>query len=420
MMVSFLVQSRERDVALLKTRGISAPQIFRLYGLEGLAVTVMAVAVAPFLALGAIALAGKLPHFDGVTGGDFLPVSFELLPFIVAAGVGILCLVIFVAPSVIGARAGLLAHELRSSRPPSIPFFHRYYLDIGLLVVGGTIFWELQSRGNLVAGGLFEDIEVNETLLLAPVVFMFVVALLFMRFSPLVLKFLSGESPALLHTLLAATTVVLGSVITVRELLDGNMASWIIPVMLLSAFAGVYTAMTRAQTTQWRFWGLVVQVPIVAAFVIVEPLDSAGILAVPTVALILVVPAQVVFLLLQSYARIAPVWVSLALRRMARNPLQYTWLVLLLVLVAGLATFSNTVGTTLDNRDEARILYGVAADARVTISTQTNGWALRDRYSAISGVNRVSPTYRARGSTVLSSSSFDILAVNSKEFTDIS
>jgi ABC-type lipoprotein release transport system permease subunit len=420
MMVSYLVQSRERDVALLKTRGISTPQIFKLYGLEGLAVTVMAVAVAPFLALGAIALAGRLPHFNGMTGGDFLPVRIELVPFLVAAGVGILCLFIFVAPSVIGARAGLLAHKLRSSRPPVIPFFQRYYLDIGLLIVGGIIFWELQTRGNLVAGGLFEDVEVNETLLLAPVVFMIVVALLFMRFFPLVLKFLSGESPALLHTLVVATTVVLGSVITVRELLDGNMASWIIPVALLSAFASVYTARTRAHVTQWRFWGLVIQIPIVAAFVIVEPLDSAGVLAVPTVALILVVPAQVVFQLLQSYARIAPVWVSLALWRMARNPLQYTWLVLLLVLVAGLAAFSNTVGTTLNNRDEARILYGVAADARVTISTQANGWALKDKYSAIPGVDRVSPAYRARGSTVLSSSSFDILAVNAKEFADIS
>ena len=38
----------------------------------------------------------------------------------------------------------------------------------------------------------------NETLLLAPVLFLIVVALVFIRFFPLVVRFMSGESPALL------------------------------------------------------------------------------------------------------------------------------------------------------------------------------------------------------------------------------
>ena len=421
MMVSFLVKSRERDVALLKTRGISTPRMFRLYGVEGLVVTVIAVALAPFLALGAIALAGKLPHFSGITGGDFLPVEIGFVPFLVAAGVGILCLAIFVVPSVLGARTGLVGLKLRSSRPPSVPFFHRYYLDVGLLIMGGIIFWELRARGNLLAGGLFEDIEVNETLLLAPVLLMFVVALLFMRFFPLVLKFISGESPALVHALVAATMIVLVPGVTVRELLDGNMTAWVGPVALLSAFAAAYVATTRFQRVWWRFWGSVAQVTAVAAFVIMEPLGSTDILVVPTVALILVVPAQLAFLLLESYARIAPVWVSLALWRMARNPLQYTWLVLLLVLVSGLATFSYTIGTTLEKRDEARILYDVAADIRVAVAERIDVGVLSDRYSAIPGVDLVSPAYRARGSAGGSfGTSFDVLAVSSVEFSDIS
>ena len=421
MMVSYLVQSRERDVALLKTRGISTPRTFRLYGIEGLLVTIVAVAAAPFLALGAVAVAGKLPHFDGVTGGDFLPMEISYVPFVVAAGVGILCLAIFVVPSVLGSRASPVSHKLRSSRPPSVPLFHRYYLDIGLLILGGIIFWELQSRGDLVAGGLFEDIEVNETLLLAPVLLMVVVALLFMRFFPLVLKFISGESPALLHALAVSTVMVLVTGVTARELVDGNLTGWFGPVALLSAFGAVYVATTRSQRVWWRFWGLVVQLPIVTAFVTVEPISSAELLVVPTVALMIAVPAQVAFLLLESYARIAPVWVTLALWRMARNPLQYTWLVLLLVLVSGLATFSATIGATLDDRDEARILYDVAADVRVSIRAQTNVSALIDEYSALFGVELVSPAYRARGSTEGSfGNSTEVLAVNSAEFPRIS
>ncbi|MDP6665613.1 MAG: ABC transporter permease [SAR202 cluster bacterium] len=420
MMVSYLVRSRERDVALLKTRGISTPRMFRLYGVEGISVTVIAVAVAPLLALAAILLAGKLPHFDAMTGGDFLPVEIGIVPFLVAAGVGVLCLGVFIVPAVASARSGLVVLKLASSRPPAVPFFHRYYLDLGLMVVVGVIFWELHSRGDLVAGGLFEDIEVNETLLLAPVLLMVVVALLFSRFFPLVLKFISGESPALLHALAAATTVTLISGLVARDLLDGKLAAWIAPVAPLVAFAAVYAARFRAHTAWWRTLWLAAQIPFVAAYFLLEPLDTSSVLVYPAVALIVVVPGQVAFMLLESYARVAPVWVSLALWRMARNPLQYTWLVLLLVLVAGLATLSLTMGTTLEARDDSRIRYEVAADVRVTIKIPTDSRALSDSFVAIPGVARVSPAYRTGGAGKLFGGSFSVLAVNSLEFDDIS
>ncbi len=420
MMVSYLVRSRERDVALLKTRGISTPRMFRLYGVEGILVTAVAVAAAPLLALAGIAMAGKLPHFDTLTGGDFLPVEIGVVPFLVAAGVGVLCLGVFIVPAVASARSGLVVLKLASSRPPSVPFFHRYYLDLGLMVLVGVIFWELHSRGDLVAGGLFEDVEVNETLLLAPVLLMVVVALLFSRFFPLVLKYISGESPVLLHALAAATTFALVSGLIARNLLDGNLTAWIGPVAPLLAFAAAYAARFRARTTWWRTLWLVAQIPAVAAYLFIEPLDTSSVLVYPAVALAFVVPGQVAFMLLESYARIAPVWVSLALWRMARNPLQYTWLVLVLVLVAGLATLSLTMGMTLEARDDTRIRYEVAADLRVEIRVPTDSRALSDNFASVAGVARVSPGYRTGGTGKLFGGSFGVLAVNSLEFGDIS
>ena len=420
MMVSFLVKIRERDVVLLKTRGIGVSKVLRIYGIEGLVMTLIAVAVAPFLAIGAIALAGKLPYFEGITGGGFLPVQVGVLPFLVAAGTGLLCLAIFVAPSVLGARASMVAHKLRSSRPPSIPFFHRYYLDVGLLVIGGIVFWELQSRGQLVVGGIFGDVEVNETLLVAPVMILIVVALLFLRFFPLVLMYVSGESQAFLHTLSAATLAILVPGIAVRELVDGNMTAWIAPVALLLGFAAAYLMKMRSQSAAYRLAWLLIQVGLVGLFVYVE--TPAGLLAVPIFVLIALVPAQIAFLLFRAYARFSPVWASMALWRMARNPLQYTWLVLLLVLVAGLATFSYTIGATLQERDAERILYDVAADIRVAKrEPQIDGWALREEYSAIPGVDLVSPAVRLRGVAGNESGiPFMMLAVKPQEFSAIS
>ena len=422
MMVSYLVQRRENDIAQFRTRGAGTLQLLRLYALEGLVVAVVALVLAPFIAIGATALAGRLPYFSQLTGGDLLPVEIGLFPFLVAAGAGLLCLSIFVLPGVLGTRAGLVVHKLRSSRPPSVPFFQRYHLDIGLLVLGGLVFWELRSREQLVVGGLFTDVQVSETLLLAPVLFLTVVALLFMRFFPLLLRFLSGESPALLHLLVAATLAVLGLAIVAEGVRADNGLSWLAPVILVLALAGAYWATTRAGQVLSRLGGLVIQAALVAAVVVAEPPIPSEMKSVLNLALISIVPAQVAFLIFKASAQTVPVWVSLALWHMARNPLQYTWIVLLLVLVTGLATFSTTVGATLGNKDEDRIRYDVAADIRVTgVQAYVDGWALQESYRAVPGIESVSPAYRSEGlGPPTLRRSLEVLAVESRNFPSIS
>ena len=425
MMISYLVQSREADVAILKSRGVSMLQLLRLYALEGLVLTVVAVVLAPFVAMGAVALAGKLPYFREITGGGMLPVEFNWVPFAVAAGAGVLSLALYTLPGLVGARTGLVIHKLRSSRPPSVPFYQRYYLDVGLLVVGGLVFWELHARGQFVSGGLFKDVQVNEALLLAPVLFLTVVALMFMRFFPLFVRFISGESPALLHLVFAATLVSVGSVIAVREVRDGSEIAWIGPVALLGAIGTAYWAAQRFQRRWTMLAGLVVQAALVAAMVSIEPPESGETSFVPIISLIVMVPAQVVFLLLRASARVTPVAVSMGLWHMARNPLQYTWLVLLLVLVTGLGILATTVGGTLDQSHNDRIRYNVAADIRVSglpRSLTLRRGIMKERYLSIPGVTGVSTAYRERGrvGTGTTGPSFELLAVETQDFPYIS
>jgi ABC-type lipoprotein release transport system permease subunit len=421
MMVSYLVQSRERDTALLRSRGVGTLQLLRVYALEGLVMTVVAVALAPFLALGGVALAGKLPYFSGTTGGGLLPVNLSATPFLGALGVGLLCLAIFVIPGALGARGGLLLYKLRSSRPPTVPFFHRYYLDVALISIGGLVFWELRSRGHIISGGLFKDLQVNETLLLAPVLFLIVVALVFLRFFPLVVRFISGESPALLHLVAATTVVVLGPGIAIRDMQEGSGLAWLGPVALVLAAGGAYWATGRARRPGPRLAGLIIQAGLVAGFVALEPPGPGELLFAPAVGLISIVPAQVAFLLLRASIRVTPVWVSMGLWRMARNPLQYTWLILLLVLVTGAGLLSTTVGGTLERSVEERILYDVAADIRLAEIPKhlaMDSRSLKDSYLNIPGVMSASLALRASGSA--GPARAELLALESREFEYLS
>ena len=419
MLVSYLVQSRDREFALLRTRGAGTYQFFRVFSLEALVLTGFTVIAAPFLAMGMVAIAGLLPYFSGITGGSILPVELHWTPFAAAAGAGLLILAMLIIPGLVGARAGLVIHRLRSSRPPSIPLFQRYYVDVALLVIGGLTFWELRERGHIVSGGLFEEVQVNEMLLLAPVLVLVVVALLFMRLFPLFVRFLVGESPVLLHVAAVATLASLAPAIAARELSAGNNLGWIWPAALLALFGGVYWATHRTRDPWLHASGLVVQGVLAAAVVWTYPPDSSSVSFAPTVGLMALVPAQVLFHLLGFMGRLAPVWLVVGLWRMGRNPLQYTWLVLLLVMVTGMGYLATTVGGTLSRSHEERILYDVAADFRIGgLEGSAQGDALKERYLSIPGVTAAALGFRTDGrvGALGTGGRFDVFAVESSEF----
>ena len=142
---------------------------------------------------------------------------------------------------------------------------------------------------------------------------------------------------------------------------------------------------------------------------------------IPTIVLATLVPAQLLFIVFRRLARVYPVWVSMTIWRMARNPLQYSWLVLLVVMVSGLGVLATTVGGTLDRSYEERILYEVAADVRVTgIPTYfTRGTqSIKERYLDIPGVSAVALALRGDGTVgaTYSGSSFRVFAVESNDF----
>ena len=421
MMVSYLVTSREPDVALLRSRGVGSWHLARIYALEGLALTVIAVAIAPFLAMGAIAIAGKLGYFQEITQGVFLPVSIQWRPFAVAVGTGVLCLAIYVVPGVVGARTGLIVHKLRSSRPPSAPFFQRYFIDVGLMVIGGLVFWELFARGQIISGGLFGDRGINEALLFAPVLLLTVVSLLFMRFFPMIVRYLSGDSPTLMHLFAAVVTGSLALILVVKELRADSGLDWLWRLALIALIGGLYFGASRARQRVYIAAALALQAAAIAYLLYTDLPAPDAVNYVPTLLLALLVPLQLLFLALRRLSRVYPVWASMAIWRMARNPLQYSWLVLLIVMVTGLGVLATTVGGTLDRSYKERVLYEVAADLRVTgIPTQfaRGSDAVKNRYLTLPGVKSISLAMRGEGSVgaTYSGNSFRVLAVESEEF----
>ena len=366
MVVSYLVKRRERDTALARSRGVGTGALLRIYAAEGLVITAAGTAVGLLLAFVAVALSGLLPYFTEITGGGLMPIELQRGPLLSAGVAALACLLVLVVPGTLSARAGLLFQKLSVSRPPSVSWFHRYYVDVAVLVVGGLVFWELHSRGQVVSGGLFGDAGVNEPLLLAPVLFLAAVGLLFVRLFPLLLRYVSGESQGLVHVLAASSATAAAAGIALQEgtgLADPARA---LPLAMLAGFALAYAYSARSKSRVAYAGGLAGQALALAAFFVLEPPDARGWEFVADVGLAAVIPATAIFPLFRTLVRRSPVWLAMTLWHMGRNPLQYTWLVLLLVLVTGLGILATTVGGTLTKSRTERILYEVGTDIRVT------------------------------------------------------
>ena len=401
MIVSYLVPNRESAVALFRSRGTDTWLLLRLYLIEGAILTVLAAAIAPLVALPLVWLAGLLPYFAHITDGNTLPVHVSWAPFVAAAVAGLLCLSIFVIPGVVGARAGLIMQRLRASRPPSLPLVQQYYVDFMLLAVAGVLYWELQARGELVSGGLFGQQDVNEALLIAPVLFLMAIGLLFFRVFPMLIRYIGGESLALVHSAAAVTLAVLIPAVALVDLRAGEGTGWISDALFLGAFGAAYWL--TAKLSGWRGKTLftVIQAAIVSAYLSGNPPhpDMPAAVFAGSIALAVLVPAQIVFYLLKLLARRAPVWVSLSMWHMGRSPVQYSRLVLLLVLGGGIGIVATTVGATLDRSYEERVRYGVGSDIRVT--GLVNMYTLADdrlegKYGSIPGVDSISAAYRGQ------------------------
>lgn len=182
-----IARKREYEIAMLRSRGLSIFQIFRLQIIEGAVVILLPALAAPLLAALGIGLAGKLPAFKSLTGGSHLPVELSLFVWIWSGITALLVFFILLSQVLIVARSGISSVDRSRARPDRPPVFQRFYFDILIMILGGFFVWEISTRGIAIAdrdGGVATDV----TLLFAPVMLLISTALLMLRAFPVVAR----------------------------------------------------------------------------------------------------------------------------------------------------------------------------------------------------------------------------------------
>ena len=134
LVAGLMIRARSTEIAMLKSRGATTPQIGLLVLVEGL-----------LLAVAVLTVAG-----------------------------------------LVASRHSIVEFRQVGARPPRTPFIHRYYLDLLFLVLIFILWWQIQSHGSFLVRPLgSSELQIDYSMLLGPILGLLALGLLVMRFLPL-------------------------------------------------------------------------------------------------------------------------------------------------------------------------------------------------------------------------------------------
>lgn len=185
---SLLLEEQRGEIALLRSRGATTRQILLVFALEGAAIAFLAALAGPLLAAGFIALLGSVPAFSELGADTLLPVRITIAAYQMSILGALLSFMALMIPAYQASRIGVATHRQQSSRPSNKPFFHKYYLDVLLLLAGIMLIRQLNEQGSVLATGVLGELAVNQLLSAVPGLVLVAVAMILLRLFPLVLN----------------------------------------------------------------------------------------------------------------------------------------------------------------------------------------------------------------------------------------
>ena len=248
LVMGMMARSRSDEAGLLRSRGGGLLQISQLLVISESVVVVAAMVAGPFLALAII----RFLLLDTINpeggGSDAFSVGLSWDMFLMGAIGGILSLLVLMFSAFNRARLGMVESLRERARPPSLPFIHRYYIDLLVLAATGLLLWQVRQRDGFVEGQLAsQSLEVDYLLLFVPALFLVGAAMLMLRVLPFVMRALAWISVRLGPAWVAFSLVRLS-----RDPLPHGA---LIIILMLAAAVGVFGAsfqstLSRSQQEQ--------------------------------------------------------------------------------------------------------------------------------------------------------------------------
>ncbi|MEA3346120.1 MAG: FtsX-like permease family protein [Chloroflexota bacterium] len=189
-----VVQRQRNEISVLKSRGTSNLQILGIYLLEGVLVGVIALTIGPFGGRLIAQIMGNIKSFLAIVQRPPLPVTISLYSLRLGGAAMVIAILASLIPALSAARLTIVTYKQELARSLQQPFWKRYFLDVIILAAPLYGYYLLRQQGTLALGGEAGSTSnpfQNPLLFLVPTLFIFAMALVFMRFFPLLMRLLA-------------------------------------------------------------------------------------------------------------------------------------------------------------------------------------------------------------------------------------
>lgn len=187
MVAALSIRQVEGELSTLVSRGAGISQLLRIQVFDALLICTIAFIFGPILAYGLIsslASFGPLADIGQIDWVTHLPAASWL-----AAGVSALaCFTALIIPVIPILRSSVVQHHQSLTRRKKTPWWHRYYLDVQLLVIGLIALWRLSLYGSI--SGINQG-NIDWLLLFAPLALLIGSATVLLRLFPAIFSLLA-------------------------------------------------------------------------------------------------------------------------------------------------------------------------------------------------------------------------------------
>lgn len=243
---AIVAQWQRKETSILVSRGMSKGGVMALTFFEQVLLFIAGYPLGILLGMGIGRLMGYSASFLTFTQRDPLPVSLEGLSLnltLLALGISLLARL---SPTLQSGRSSVVTEEREWARPLRDPFWHRYYLDLLLILPTWYAYDQMVKAGSLaglITNNKTTDLYNDPLLILVPALFVVTACLVTMRLFALVMKLidiLAGRFPGV--------TIYL----TLRQI-SRQSQDYIRPLLLVivSLALGVYTLSMAVSLDQW-------------------------------------------------------------------------------------------------------------------------------------------------------------------------
>ncbi|MBA2720309.1 MAG: ABC transporter permease, partial [Chloroflexi bacterium] len=181
LVAGMLIERRRSEIALMRSRGASSFHLIAMAVLEAAFLAVPAAILAPFLAVGVVALLGAFGPTAGLGLTDSAQIGQSAI--VVAAAAGLACIVALTVPTltVAASPAGARAAQGRQARTT---LAQRLGLDLALVAVAAVALWQLRLYGAPLTQNARGSLGLDPLLVAAPAIGLVGGAVLALRVVP--------------------------------------------------------------------------------------------------------------------------------------------------------------------------------------------------------------------------------------------